>query len=62
LRSLRKEFKGEKFESFFGLRRERGKEAVTSVWLPETAASAPLKADFLTYSLDENYDLCDTSG
>jgi hypothetical protein len=62
LRSLRKEFKGEKFESLLGLWREHGEEAVTSVLLPETIARAPLTADFLTYKLDEKYDLFDTSG
>jgi hypothetical protein len=61
LRSLRKEFKGEKFESLFGLWRERGEEAVASLLFPETVAPTPFTADFLTYKLDEKYDLFDTS-
>jgi hypothetical protein len=41
LRSLRKDFKGEKFESLFGLWSERGEEAVTTLLFPEIVVSAP---------------------
>jgi hypothetical protein len=46
LRGLRKEFRGEKFESLLGLCRERGEEAMTSVLFPETITSVSLVATF----------------